>query len=512
MASRRAILSVSDKTGIVDFAKELVQMDFELVSTGGTYQTIKDAGLPVTYVSDVTGFPEILDGRVKTLNPRIHGGILAMRTPEHLAQLAEHDITPIDLVVVNLYPFRQTIEKPGVQLDEAIENIDIGGPSMIRAAAKNYKYVIVVTDPAKYPEITQMLHDGALDEEYRLRLSAEAFRHTAEYDTFISTYMQDKAQIQNPFPERFLLLGEKKQDLRYGENAQQRAALYTSFGSKQPGIAQAVQLSGLQLSYNNTLDLDAALALVREFEEPAATIIQHTNPCGLGLGADICEAYVKAYEGDTLASYGGIVAVNREVDVNCALEMNKVFLEAILAPAFSPEALAILQEKPKLRLLTLDGMEINQPEIAFYPIKGGILLQETDSEPVKKEFMRVVTHREPTDVELEQMRFAMTVAKHVKSNAVVLARDFQVIGVGAGQMSRISSVDMAFNSAQHRSFGAVMASDAFFTFRDTVDACAKHGITAIVQPGGSIYDASSIAAANEANIAMVFTGVRHFHY
>lgn len=512
MASRRAILSVSDKTGIVDFAKDLVQMDFELVSTGGTYQTIKDAGLPVTYVSDVTGFPEILDGRVKTLNPRIHGGILAMRTPEHLAQLAEHDITPVDLVVVNLYPFRQTIEKPDVQLDEAIENIDIGGPSMIRAAAKNYKYVIVVTDPAKYAEIAQMLHDGALDEEYRMQLSAEAFRHTAEYDTYISTYLQDKAQIKEPFPERFLLLGEKKQDLRYGENAQQRAALYTCFGSKQPGIAQAAQLSGLQLSYNNTLDLDAALELVREFDEPAATIIQHTNPCGLGLGADICEAYVKAYEGDTLASYGGIVAVNREVDVNCALEMNKVFLEAILAPSFSPEALAILQEKPKLRLLTLDGMEIHQPEIVFYPIKGGILLQETDSEPVKKEFMRVVTHREPTQDELAQMRFAMTVAKHVKSNAVVLARDFQVIGVGAGQMSRISSVDMAFNSAQHRSFGAVMASDAFFTFRDTVDACAKHGVTAIVQPGGSIYDASSIAAANEANIAMVFTGVRHFHY
>lgn len=512
MASRRAIISVSDKTGIVDFAKELVQMDFELVSTGGTYQTIKDAGLPVTYVSDVTGFPEILDGRVKTLNPRIHGGILAMRTPEHLAQLAEHDITPVDLVVVNLYPFRQTIEKPGVQLAEAIENIDIGGPSMIRAAAKNYEYVVVVTDPTRYSEIAQRLRNGDMDKEYRLQLSAEAFRHTAEYDTFISTYLRDKAGVDEPFPECFLLLGEKKQELRYGENAQQRAALYSCFGNTEPGIGHAVQLSGLQLSYNNTLDLDAALELVREFDEPAATIIQHTNPCGLGVGTNICDAYVKAYEGDTMASYGGIVAVNREVDVDCALEMNKIFLEAIVAPSFTQEALAILQEKPKLRLLTVDGLTSPQPTIAFYPIKGGVLLQETDSEPMKNEIMRVVTHREPTADEIEQMRFAMTVAKHVKSNAVVLAKDFQVIGVGAGQMSRISSVDMAFNSARHRSFGAVMASDAFFTFRDTVDACAKHGITAIVQPGGSIYDASSIAAANEANIAMVFTGVRHFHY
>lgn len=512
MASRRAIISVSDKTGILEFAKELVKMDFELVSTGGTYQTIKEAGIPVTYVSEVTGFPEILDGRVKTLNPRIHGGILAMRTPEHLAQLEEHNITPIDLVVVNLYPFRQTISKPGVELVEAIENIDIGGPSMIRAAAKNYQYVTVVTNPGKYQEVLQRLQDGAVDEAYRLQLSAEAFRHTAEYDTFITTYLQKQTGIKEDFPDNFLLLAEKRQELRYGENAQQRAALYSRFGDDEQGVAQAVQLTGLQLSYNNTLDLDAAMEVVREFAEPAATIIKHTNPCGVGLGADIREAWLKAYEGDTLASYGGIVAVNREVDVTCALEMNKVFLEAIIAPSFSEEALAILAEKPKLRLLTVAGLDTYNSGIAFYPIKGGLLLQEMDTAPIKNEFMRVMTHREPTPEEIAQMQFAMTVAKHVKSNAVVLAKDYQVIGVGAGQMSRISSVDMAFNSAQHRSFGAVMASDAFFTFRDTVDACAKHGITAIVQPGGSIYDAISISAANEANIAMVFTGVRHFHY
>ncbi len=512
MASRRAIISVSDKTGILEFAKELVKMDFELVSTGGTYQTIKEAGIPVTYVSEVTGFPEILDGRVKTLNPRIHGGILAMRTPEHLAQLEEHNITPIDLVVVNLYPFRQTISKPGVELAEAIENIDIGGPSMIRAAAKNYKYVTVVTNPGKYQEVLQRLQDGAVDEAYRLQLSAEAFRHTAEYDTFITTYLQKQTGIKEDFPDNFLLLAEKRQELRYGENAQQRAALYSRFGDDEQGVGQAVQLTGLQLSYNNTLDLDAAMEVVREFAEPAATIIKHTNPCGVGLGADIREAWLKAYEGDTLASYGGIVAVNREVDATCALEMNKVFLEAIIAPSFSEEALAILAEKPKLRLLTVAGLDTYNSGIAFYPIKGGLLLQEMDTAPIKNEFMRVMTHREPTPEEIAQMQFAMTVAKHVKSNAVVLAKDYQVIGVGAGQMSRISSVDMAFNSAQHRSFGAVMASDAFFTFRDTVDACAKHGITAIVQPGGSIYDAISISAANEANIAMVFTGVRHFHY
>ena len=512
MASRRAIISVSDKTGILEFAKELVKMDFELVSTGGTYQTIKEAGIPVTYVSEVTGFPEILDGRVKTLNPRIHGGILAMRTPEHLAQLEEHNITPIDLVVVNLYPFRQTISKPGVELAEAIENIDIGGPSMIRAAAKNYQYVTVVTNPGKYQEVLQRLQDGAVDEAYRLQLSAEAFRHTAEYDTFITTYLQKQTGIKEDFPDNFLLLAEKRQELRYGENAQQRAALYSRFGDDEQGVGQAVQLTGLQLSYNNTLDLDAAMEVVREFAEPAATIIKHTNPCGVGLGADIREAWLKAYEGDTLASYGGIVAVNREVDVTCALEMNKVFLEAIIAPSFSEEALAILAEKPKLRLLTVAGLDTYNSGIAFYPIKGGLLLQEMDTAPIKNEFMRVMTHREPTPEEIAQMQFAMTVAKHVKSNAVVLAKDYQVIGVGAGQMSRISSVDMAFNSAQHRSFGAVMASDAFFTFRDTVDACAKHGITAIVQPGGSIYDAISISAANEANIAMVFTGVRHFYY
>ncbi len=512
MASRRAIISVSDKTGVLEFAKALVELDFEIVSTGGTYHAIADAGIPVTYVSDVTGFPEILDGRVKTLNPYIHGGILAMRTPDHLAQLAEHKITPVDLVAVNLYPFRQTIEKPGVELAEAIENIDIGGPSMVRAAAKNNKYVTIVTDPAKYDEVIAKLRDNTLDEAYRLELAAAAFRHTAEYDTFISTYLQNVTGTAEKFPQNFLLLGEKKNELRYGENAQQKATLYTHFGDQQPGIAHAEQIQGPVLSYNNTLDLDAAFELVREFDVPAATIIKHTNPCGMAIGANICEAYVKAYEGDTMAAYGGIVATNREVDALTAKEIVKSFLEAIVAPSFSDEALAILAGKPHLRLLTVGEFGKAAPRTGFYPITGGFLVQENDILHPDDEEIHVVSKRQPTPEEIEQMRFAMTVAKHVKSNAVVLAKDFQVVGVGAGQMSRIGSIDMAFNVGKHRTFGAVLASDAFFTFRDTVDACAKHGVTAIIQPGGSIYDNNSIAAADEAGMAMVFTGVRHFHY
>lgn len=516
MASRRAIISVSDKTGVVEFARALAELDFEIVSTGGTYKEIFDAGIPVTYVSEVTGFPEILDGRVKTLNPYIHGGILAMRTPEHLSQLAEHNITPVDLVAVNLYPFRRTIEKPGVDLAETIENIDIGGPSMVRAAAKNCKYVTIVTDPAKYPEVVAKIKDGSLDEAYRLELAAAAFRHTAEYDAFISTYLQNITGTAEDFPERFLLLGEKKEELRYGENAQQRAVLYSCFGDTETGIGNAVQLAGQKLSYNNTLDLDAALELVREFTCPAATIIKHTNPCGLGLGDTAAEAYIKAYEGDTLSAYGGIVAVNRPVDADAAREMLKTFLEAVVAPGFTDEALEILKTaKPNLRLLTAgDGGVIAgaRPRICFYPVKGGILLQENDTVSPAEEKLQVVSKRQPTKEELEQLVFAMTIAKHTKSNAVALANNYQLVGVGAGQMSRISSLEMALRVAGHRTFGAVMASDAFFTFRDTVDACAKHGVTAIIQPGGSIYDENSIAAADEAGMAMVFTGVRHFHY
>lgn len=515
MVSRRAIISVSDKTGVLDFARALVDLDFEIVSTGGTYNAIHAAGIPVTYVSEVTGFPEILDGRVKTLNPYIHGGILAMRTPEHLAQLKEHNITPVDLVAVNLYPFRQTVAKPDVTLADAIENIDIGGPSMVRAAAKNNKYVAIVTDPAKYPEVIERLKDGTLDEAYRLELAAAAFRHTAEYDAFISTYLQNITGTAEKFPQNLLLLGEKKAELRYGENAQQQAVLYSRFGDDADGVGSAKQLAGLPLSYNNTLDLDAALELVREFDRPAAAIIKHTNPCGLALADNLAEAYNRAYQGDTLAAYGGIVAVNRPVDADTAREMTATFLEAVIAPGFSEAALAIFAAKPHLRLLTVgDGKSLAapHPRINFYQVHNGILLQENDMQNPAEEEMKVVSKRQPTEAELRQMQFAMTVAKHVKSNAVVLANAYQVVGVGAGQMSRITSIEMAFKVAQQRTFGAVLASDAFFTFRDVVDACAKRGVSAIIQPGGSIYDDHSIAAADEAGIAMVFTGVRHFHY
>lgn len=515
MPSKRAIISVSDKCGVVEFARALSELDYEIVSTGGTYNTIKEAGIPVTYVSEVTGFPEILGGRVKTLNPYIHGGILAMRTPDHLAQLEEHKITPVDLVAVNLYPFRQTIEKPDVTLADAIENIDIGGPTMVRAAAKNNKYVTIVTDPAKYDEVISKIKDGTLDEDYRLKLAAAAFRHTAEYDTFISTYLQKLTGTEEKFPERFLLMGEKKEVLRYGENAQQQAVMYTCFGDDEPGAGTAKQIAGQKLSYNNTLDVDAAIELVREFDQPAATIIKHTNPCGLGLGETAAEAYKKAYEGDTQAAYGGIVAINRPVDADTAQELLKTFLEAVAAPCFTAEAREILKVKPNLRLLVVGNcgkIAKAEPKVGFYPIKGGILLQENDMISPEDEEMRVVSKRQPTEDEIKQLKFAMTVAKHVKSNAVVLANNYQVVGVGAGQMSRIGSMEMALNVAAHRSFGAVMASDAFFTFRDTVDACAKHGVTAIIQPGGSIYDENSIAAADEAGLAMIFTGVRHFHY
>lgn len=515
MASRRAIISVSDKTGVLEFARALVDLDFEIVSTGGTYNAIHAAGIPVTYVSDVTGFPEILDGRVKTLNPYIHGGILAMRTPDHLAQLKEHNITPVDLVAVNLYPFRQTVAKPDVTLADAIENIDIGGPSMVRAAAKNNKYVTIVTDPAKYPEVIERLKAGTLDEAYRLELAAAAFRHTAEYDTFISTYLQNITGTAEKFPQNLLLLGEKKAELRYGENAQQQAVLYARFGDDADGVGAARQLAGQRLSYNNTLDLDAALELVREFDRPAATIIKHTNPCGLALADDLAEAYNRAYQGDTLAAYGGIVAVNRPVDAATAREMTATFLEAVIAPGFSAEALEVFKAKPHLRLLAVgDGQKLAapHPRVNFYQVHNGILLQDNDMASPAEEELRVVSKRQPTEAELAQMRFAMTVAKHVKSNAVVLANDYQVVGVGAGQMSRITSIEMAFKVAEQRTFGAVLASDAFFTFRDVVDACAKRGVSAIIQPGGSIYDGNSIAAADEAGIAMVFTGVRHFHY
>ena len=512
MQKKRAIISVSDKTGVAEFAKALAELDFEIVSTGGTYQTIKGAGVPVTYISDVTNFPEILDGRVKTLHPAIHGGILAMRNEDHLAQLKELGIVPVDLVVVNLYPFRQTIAKPDVTMAEAIENIDIGGPTMVRAAAKNYQSVAIVVNPARYDQVIEKLKAGKLDESFRLELATEAFTHTAEYDSYISAYLQKTIGKQEKFPQTKLLVGEKVQDLRYGENPHQQAAFYRDLDCDEACVGNAKQLHGKELSFNNIIDINAALELVREFEEPAAAIIKHTNPCGMALGDTLAKAYTRALEADPVSAYGGIVGLNREVDEATATEMAKIFLEAVIAPKFSEAALEILTKKKNIRLLEVGDLTASQGRIDVKKVNGGILLQDADVARVSAADLKVVTKKAPTETEVKELLFAMQVVKHVKSNAIVVSKNRQIIGVGAGQMNRVGSAGIAFTQAGEKCQGAVLASDAFFPFRDTLDECAKYGITAVIQPGGSIRDEESIQAADEAGIAMVFTGMRHFKH
>lgn len=510
--AKRALISVSDKTGIIEFARELVDLGYEIVSTGGTYKAIGDAGIKVTYVTDVTGFPEILDGRVKTLHPYIHAGILAMRKEDHLKQLAELGIVPIDLVVVNLYPFRQTVKKAGVTLEEAIENIDIGGPSMVRAAAKNYQDVLVVVNPEHYADIIQGLKENSIDKEYRLKLATEALTHTAEYDAFISKYLQKVIDEEQKFPETAVIVGEKVQDLRYGENPHQLAAFYRLPQTEGACVGNAKQLQGKELSFNNIIDLNAAFELVREFSEPAAVIIKHTNPCGTALGKDICDAYVRAYEVDTKSAYGGIVGLNREADQAVANEISKLFLEAVIAPSFSKEALEILSAKKNLRLLETGPLDEVKAQVDIKKVNGGFLLQDTDTGMISEEDLQVIGDRKPTKDEIAEMLFAWKIVKHVKSNAIVVTKDRQSIGVGAGQMNRVGSAKIAFEQGGEKCKGAVLASDAYFPFRDTIDEAAKAGITAIIEPGGSIRDEESIAAANEHGIALVFTGMRHFKH
>lgn len=512
MSKKRAIISVSDKTGVAEFAKALAALDYEIVSTGGTFKAIQAAGVPVTYISDITDFPEILDGRVKTLHPAVHGGILAMRTEEHLAQLAEQNIAPIDLVVVNLYPFRATIAKSDVTMADAIENIDIGGPTMVRAAAKNHKYVTIVVNPARYDEVIAKLQKGEIDYRTRLELATEAFTHTAEYDSYISNYLKNSVGKKEKFPETLVLLGEKAQDLRYGENPHQKAAFYKDFGVTEACIGNAKQLHGKELSFNNIIDINAALELVREFDTPAAAIIKHTNPCGTALGDTLADAYQRALDADPVSAFGGIVGLNQEVDEATAEKMAQIFLEAVIAPKFSAKALEILTKKKNIRLLEVGDLTVSAGNIDVKKVNGGILLQETDVAQAQAEDLQVVTEKAPTAAEIAELLFAMKVVKHVKSNAIVVSRDRQIIGVGAGQMNRVGSADIAFKQAGDQCKGAVLASDAFFPFRDTIDECAKHGITAVIQPGGSIRDEESIQAANEAGIAMVFTGVRHFKH
>ncbi|OUM90662.1 MAG: bifunctional phosphoribosylaminoimidazolecarboxamide formyltransferase/IMP cyclohydrolase [Bacillus thermozeamaize] len=512
---RRALISVSDKTGIVDFAQELNQLSFEILSTGGTLKLLREHQIPVTSVSEVTGFPEILDGRVKTLHPRIHGGILAVRgDASHMEQLAAHAIQPIDLVVVNLYPFKATIAKPDVTFEEAIENIDIGGPSMVRAAAKNHRDVTVVVDAADYPRVLDELRqEGAVSEETRRRLAAKAFRHTAAYDALIAEYLSREAGEEQP--EWLTLTFEKVQSLRYGENPHQKAAFYRLPLAGAGSVATARQLHGKELSYNNIQDADAALAIVREFDEPVVVAVKHTNPCGVGIGEDLFAAWQKAYEADPVSIFGGIIATNQVVDVRTAEAMSQLFLEIILAPGFTEEAQAILTRKKNLRLLEVGELDSAKAQAAGWQVRsvqGGLLVQEGDARRLSATDLQVVTERAPSEAELAQLLFAWKVVKHVKSNAIVLAADYQTIGVGAGQMNRVGAARIAIEQAGEKARGAVLASDAFFPMPDTVEAAAAAGITAIIQPGGSIRDEDSIQAANRHGIAMVFTGVRHFKH
>ncbi|KLU60059.1 bifunctional purine biosynthesis protein PurH [Peptococcaceae bacterium CEB3] len=508
---RRAVISVSDKQGIVEFARGLVELGFDLVSTGGTYKTLVEAEVPVKYISEVTGFPEILDGRVKTLHPKIHGGILARRSIEHLAQMEKNGIEYIDLVAVNLYPFRETISKPGVSLEEAVENIDIGGPSMVRSAAKNHERVTVVVNPQHYGEILDLLREkGQIPAGVRQRLAAEAFAHTAEYDRLIADYLESRLEEKGGFPSVLRLTAKKVQDLRYGENPQQKAAFYSSNGSGT--LAGGKQLQGKELSYNNWMDMDAAWKTVLEFQEAAAVIIKHTNPCGIALGGTPLAAYERALASDPVSAFGGIAAFNRVVDEPVAAALKERFYEVVIAPEFSPEARDILKEKVNLRLWAVGrGEAQSKPGWKIRSVDGGYLVQEEDEGTVPASAWEVVTKARPSEADLKELEFAWQAVKHVKSNAIVVGREGQTLGVGAGQMNRVGSVRIALTQAGSRAEGAYLASDAFF-FTDTVEEAAKAGLRALVQPGGSVQDQAVIEAADRLNLIMLFTRRRHFQH
>lgn len=508
---KRALISVSDKTGVVEFAKELTALGYEIVSTGGTSKALQAADVPVIGISDVTGFPEILEGRVKTLHPAVHGGILAKGTDEHMAVLAEHAIKPIDLVVVNLYPFQATVAKPDVTLADAIENIDIGGPTMVRSAAKNHDRVAIVVNPARYESVIAELKEaGELSLTTKRFLALEAFQHTAQYDAAISHYLTDAFGAE-PLAGEIAFGGQKIQELRYGENPHQKAAFYRSGIPASGTVANAKQLNGKELSYNNIVDVDAAWQLVNEFAQPAAVIVKHTNPCGTAIGATLEEAYARAYAADSVSAFGGIIAVNRVLNKATAEQIVETFMEAVIAPAFDEDAVEVLKTKKNLRLLEV-GEKLANNELWIEKVSGGFLVQERDNHNLKVEDCKVVTDKVPTEEEMTELVFAWNIVKHVKSNAIVVTKDGQSIGVGAGQMNRVGSAKIAFEQAGEKCNGAVLASDAFFPFRDTIDEAAKAGITAIIQPGGSVRDQESIDACNENGIAMVFTGVRHFKH
>ena len=528
---RRALLSVSDKTGLVDFARELVtKYSVELIATGGTRKAIADAGLPVKDIAELTKFPEMLDGRVKTLHPAIFAGLLAKRDkPEHMKTLAEHSLPEIDLVVCNLYPFEQTVAKPGVTEAEAIENIDIGGPCMVRAAAKNFESVAVVTSPGQYEEVLLWLrgHSGSLTRPFRMSLAVEAFKRITIYDEAIASYLDgnfrdSRVEKYNPdeadFPPAFLrTLSVRRQSLRYGENPHQKAAFYAEPNLERPCVSTAHQLHGKELSYNNILDLDSALNLAREFAAPACVVVKHNNPCGAATSAKLANAFQQAWDGDALSAFGGIIAFNKAVDADTASAIMdpkaKRFVECIIAPDYEPHALDALKKwKENVRLLKTGPLTGGPQGLDYRRVDGGLLVQTRDTGADKPDEWKVATKRKPTEAEFHALHFAWFVCKHVKSNAIVLARDTQVVGVGAGQMSRVVSVEIAVKKAGEKSKGSVLASDAFFPFPDNVHAAAAAGVTAIIQPGGSVKDKDSIDACDQHNIAMLFTGVRHFRH
>lgn len=491
---KNAILSVSDKTNIEDFASKLIENDYKIFSTGGTKKALENAGIEVYSVSELTNFPEIMDGRVKTLHPGVHGGILANRSiPEHLTALKEQDIDLIDLVVVNLYPFKETVKKEDVTEDEAIENIDIGGPTMLRAAAKNFKFVTTVVDPADYNEVIERIASDKLDEDYRKSLMVKVFKHTNDYDNAIVEFF-----------------GNTSETLRYGENPQQNATFVKT--SNEPNtLAGAKQLHGKALSFNNIKDADATLSLIKKFEQPAAVAVKHMTPCGVGVGATIEEAYEYAYEADSQSIFGGIVALNRPVTKELAEKLHSIFLEVIIAPSYDEDALEVLTAKKNIRLLEIDMTE-TQDEQEFVSVSGGYLVQDKDNATLTREEMKVVTDVEPTEAQWKALELGWKVVRSVKSNAIVLANDHQTVGVGAGQMNRVGSAKIAIDRAIEMNENVALASDGFFPMGDTVETAAKAGIKTIIQPGGSIKDQDSIDMANKYGISMVFTGMRHFKH
>ena len=508
----RALVSVSDKAGVVEFCQNLVRLGWEIIATGGTQKLLEESGVKTIGISEVTGFPEICDGRVKTLHPKVHGGLLARRDDEsHLKALKDNSIEFIDMVCVNLYPFRQTISKPDVKMEDAIENIDIGGPSMLRSAAKNYRDVTVVCDPADYARIIKEIEEGGnTTVKTRLELSAKAYTHTAEYDMCIATYMRKQAELNEKLFASFDLV----QSLRYGENPHQSAKFYASEERVPYSLATAKQLNGKEMSYNNIQDANAALNIVREFSEPFAVGLKHMNPCGAAIGKDIKEAWQKAYEADTVSIFGGIVAVNREITKEVAELMKPIFLEIIMAPSFSEEALEILTTKKNLRLLQVEMGELNSVQTQYVSVNGGLLVQQLDTDTKEVVADMCVTERKPSAQELEDMNFGWRIVKHVKSNAIVAVKDGHTVGVGAGQMNRVGSAEIALKQAKAAGFteNLVLASDGFFPFDDTVTLAQQYGVTALVQPGGSVRDEDSVKKANEFGMTMLVTGMRHFKH